>query len=66
MGSKSTLGSGSGAIHWKRRRDRLNGSRGWLDINTIKKHYLSLTQRSERFQALMQQVVNYATKFNGF
>jgi len=39
--------------------------RGWLDINTIKKHYLSLTQRSERFQKLMQQVHDYSHRFNG-
>ena len=39
--------------------------RGWLDINTIKKHHLSLTQRSERFQELMQQVQQYSTRFNG-
>ena len=39
--------------------------RGWLDINTIKKHYLSLTQRSERFQKLMKQVQKYSYQFNG-
>ncbi|NIO36595.1 hypothetical protein GTO27_02720 [Candidatus Bathyarchaeota archaeon] len=37
----------------------------WLDINTIKKHYLSLTQRSERFKKLRQQVTEYSHKFNG-
>ena len=37
--------------------------RGWLDINTIKKHYLSLTQRSERYQRLMQQIQQYSTRF---
>jgi hypothetical protein len=39
--------------------------RGWLDINTIKKYYLSLTRRSERFQDLRQQVHNYSERFNG-
>ena len=38
--------------------------RGWLDINTLKKHYLSLTERSERIQQLRRQVRNYATRFN--
>ena len=39
--------------------------RGWLDINTIKKHYLSLTQRSERFQKIMEKVRVYSQRFNG-
>jgi len=38
--------------------------RGWLDINTIKKHYLSLTQRSERIQKLRSQVRMYSERFN--
>jgi predicted DNA-binding protein YlxM (UPF0122 family) len=38
--------------------------RGWLDINTIKKHYLSLTQRSERFQKIMDKVRVYSERFN--
>lgn len=38
--------------------------RGWLDINTLKKHYLSLTERSERIQKLRRQVRNYAIRFN--
>ena len=38
--------------------------RGWLDINTIKKHYLSLTERSERFQKLRNQVRIYSERFN--
>lgn len=39
--------------------------RGWLDINTIKKYYLSLTQRSERHQKVMQKVHDYSQRFNG-
>lgn len=39
--------------------------RGWLDINTIKKHYLSLTQRSEKFQQTMNKVQEYSLRFNG-
>jgi len=38
--------------------------RGWLDINTIKKHYLSLTERSERIQNLRRQVQAYSGRFN--
>ena len=40
--------------------------RGWLSIETIKKHYLSLTQRAERFQKLMNQVTEYSTRFNDY
>jgi len=36
----------------------------WLDINTIKKHYLSLTERSERIQQLRKQVQMYSLRFN--
>jgi predicted transcriptional regulator len=39
--------------------------RGWLDINTIKKHYLSLTQRSQRFQKVMDRIRSYSHTFNG-
>lgn len=39
--------------------------RGWLDINVIKKHYLSLTARSERMQKLQQQVRAYSGRFSG-
>lgn len=39
--------------------------RGWLDINTIKKHYLSLTQRSEGFKRLLRQIRLYSRRFNG-
>jgi hypothetical protein len=38
--------------------------RGWLDINTLKKHYLSLTERSERIQRLRKQVQAYSLRFN--
>lgn len=38
--------------------------RGWLDINTLKKHYLSLTERSERVQNLRKQVQAYSLRFN--
>lgn len=37
--------------------------RGWLDINVIKKYYLSLTQRSERFRKLEKQVHTYSKRF---
>jgi hypothetical protein len=37
----------------------------WLDINTIKKHYLSLTARSERFQKIRAEVTGYSQRFNG-
>lgn len=37
--------------------------RGWLDINTIKKHYLSLTARSSRFQLIMAKIHEYNTRF---
>ena len=36
--------------------------RGWLAIDVIKKHYLSLTQRSHRFQKIQQNVRDYAQK----
>lgn len=39
--------------------------RGWLDVNVIKKHYLSLTSRSERMQKLQNQVRKYSLRFNG-
>lgn len=38
--------------------------RGWLDINVIKKHYLSLTARSERMKKLVRQVRTYSQFFN--
>ena len=37
--------------------------RGWLDINVIKKYYLSLTQRSKRFRKLEKQVHTYSKQF---
>lgn len=37
--------------------------RGWLDINVIKKYYLSLTRRSERFRKLEKQVHTYSKRF---
>jgi hypothetical protein len=37
----------------------------WLNIDVIKKFYLSLTQRSERFQKLRSQVTEYSEQFNG-
>jgi hypothetical protein len=40
--------------------------RGWLDINVIKKHYLSLTARSERFQEVRNLVRIYSDRFNGY
>jgi hypothetical protein len=38
--------------------------RGWLTIDIIKKYYLSLTRRSERFQKIRQQVHEYSQKFH--
>jgi hypothetical protein len=37
--------------------------RGWLDVNVIKKHYLSLTARSKRFQEIKGQVDQYSKVF---
>lgn len=37
----------------------------WLSIDTIKKYYLSLTQRSERFQELKAQIIEYSKRVNG-
>lgn len=37
----------------------------WLDINTIKKHYLTLTGRSQRIQRIREKVRKYARQFNG-
>ncbi|MDH5481584.1 MAG: helix-turn-helix domain containing protein [Candidatus Bathyarchaeota archaeon] len=37
----------------------------WLDTNTLKKHYLSMTQRSKRFQEVRQKVQNYSEAFRG-
>jgi hypothetical protein len=34
--------------------------RGWLDINVIKKHYLSLTSRCKRMKKLQRQVREYS------
>ncbi len=39
--------------------------RVWLSVDTIKKYYLSLTQRSERFKRLEVQVREYSKQFNG-
>lgn len=38
--------------------------RGWLDINVIRKHYLSLTARSSRFQKQRERVRNYSSRFS--
>ena len=37
----------------------------WLSTDTIKKYYLSLTERSERIQKLRVQVQKYSNRFNG-
>jgi hypothetical protein len=39
--------------------------RGWLSTDTIKKYYLSLTQRSPKYQEMLAQVAEYASQFNG-
>lgn len=39
--------------------------RVWLSVDTIRKYYLSLTQRSGRFKRLETQVKEYGKQFNG-
>jgi hypothetical protein len=39
--------------------------RGWLDVNVIKKYYLSMTARSERFKEVRDKVTAYSKRFNG-
>ena len=39
--------------------------RGWKSVDIIKKHYLSLTQRSDRYQSMLQKVRDYSAQFNG-
>ena len=34
--------------------------RGWLDLNTLKNHYLSLTKRSKRFGKIMERIKAYS------
>jgi len=36
--------------------------RGWLDLNTIKNYYLSLTKRSKRFQRTLERVRAYSRR----
>lgn len=38
--------------------------RGWLDLNTIEKHYLSLTTRSKRFQRIRKRITQYSRHFD--
>lgn len=38
--------------------------RGWLTLDVIKKHYLSLTQRSKRFQKLMAELEKYRSQLS--
>jgi hypothetical protein len=38
--------------------------RGWLNTDTIKKHYLCLTEKSEKFRQIRQQITLYSQKFN--
>jgi hypothetical protein len=38
--------------------------RGWLDVNVIKKYYLSMTARSPRFQKTRDQITAYSNIFN--
>jgi hypothetical protein len=38
--------------------------RGWLDLNTIKKYYLSLTTRSKRFQKIRDRITRYSAHFD--
>lgn len=37
----------------------------WLDINTIRKHYLSLTTRSKNYKNMLYKISIYAQNFNG-
>lgn len=37
--------------------------RVWLSVDTIKKYYLSLTQRSDRFKKIEKQIREYSTQF---
>ena len=39
--------------------------RGWLNVDTIKKYYLSLSQRSDAYKDMMAKVTAYASQFNG-
>lgn len=39
--------------------------RGWKSTDIIKKHYLSLTQRSPRYKKMLQKVRDYSAQFNG-
>lgn len=39
--------------------------RGWLDVNVMKKYYLSMTARSPRFQKMRDQISAYSRIFNG-
>jgi len=39
--------------------------RGWKSVDIIKKHYLSLTQRSDRYQQMLSKVREYSKQFNG-
>jgi hypothetical protein len=39
--------------------------RGWLDVNVIKKYYLSMTARSPRFQQTRDLIDTYSHMFNG-
>lgn len=39
--------------------------RGWLSTDTIKKYYLSLTQRSPKYREMLAKVADYAKQFNG-
>ena len=37
----------------------------WLTTDIIKKHYLSLTQRSTRYKNMLSKIREYARQFNG-
>jgi len=37
----------------------------WLTTDIIKKHYLSMTQRSARYKKMLAHIREYATQFNG-
>lgn len=39
--------------------------RGWKSTDIIKKHYLSLTQRSDRYKKMLKEVREYSAQFNG-
>jgi len=40
--------------------------RGWLNTDVIKKHYLSLNRRSDRYKKIYAKIAEYSSQFNGY